>query len=353
MAPTWNKDYIYALGKSWALVRNELPSTPKRPSASEVTTTSLTLHWDPVPDPDIAGYKLTMVRKQSTNSTEDPPHKRHPHGRERVQLPFHLRRHWLRRLREVFADGDGHGRQFQRGESEVGGISGGERTDKPANVVATPGDGTITIRWTAPVVSANAIQGYYVERQEVAGGDFSKITGVFPVPKFLPDAAVVNGNTYSYRIYARDTSGRNSPPSDPPVSAVPRDTIPPAKLVDVFAEPGRGAGRVDLSWSRGADPETSRPTASIGQRLVKRYWPSRFQSSGTKVSYATTDTATPGIQPSSTSGNASAASDALSVHLRSTTVNSPQLSSAPLAFTVNFMGTTDPNSFTMEDDDMR
>jgi len=357
--PTWNKDYIYAFGKSWALVKNQLPSAPKRPSAGDVTTTSLTLHWDPVSDPDVAGYQLTMVRKQSTNSTEELP--------QTFGLSAENGYTFNSSYAAIGAGGyvkyslmamDTAG-NFSAPGPELLVYPASAAPGKPTNVVTTPGDGTITVRWTPPTVSDNALRGYSVERQD--GGPLEPWNKIdyylIVVPKFV-DPTVVNGQTYHYRVTARDTSGRLSPPSDPSVATVPRDNVPPGKLADVFAEPGRGPGRVDISWHRGADPDVVTYRIYRTNDTGDTPPPSSFAAVSGQVSYTKTDTTNEAGTFSYTvvavdaSGNASAASDPVSARPRSATVNTPVLSSAPLAFTVNFMGTTDTNDFTMEDDDL-
>ena len=75
--PVWNKDYIYAFGKSFALIKNKMPGAPKRPWAtpdggSSDLSTGLLLHWLPVADPDVMAYVVEKPERTTLTGLPEP-----------------------------------------------------------------------------------------------------------------------------------------------------------------------------------------------------------------------------------------------------------------------------------------
>ena len=343
--PAWNKDYVYALGKSLALVRNLTPATPKRPWASDVDTSGLVLNWDPPADPDILGYDVERIFKSCGSCSEEPPS------------------HFSVPVNEIFfgdsftASTGGYVKYRFTAMDTAGNLSDpspqlvvylGTVANPPAplNVTASPGDRTVMIRWSPVPAPNNDLWGYYVERKWTANGSFLRVDQNFlNAPEYL-DTQLNNGQTYWYRVRAVDTANRVSTPDPNGIPATPLDNIPPGKLTDVFAEPDRVAGRVNISWNRGLDLDIasyrvyrSSASGTLGSQIA-----SISVVSG-QASYGATDTAaTQGttyfysVLAVDGSGNLSAASDQVSVRPRHTGVATPMFVSA--LFNIYDNGTT-------------
>lgn len=75
--------------------------------------------------------------------------------------------------------------------------------DAPANLVATPGDGTVGLVWDANVEVDLA--GYRVWRSETSGSGFVDISDLITVgTETYDDDTAVNGTTYFYHVTAED-----------------------------------------------------------------------------------------------------------------------------------------------------
>src|SRR5450631_3786172 len=90
----------------------------------------------------------------------------------------------------------------------------------PAAVVATAGDGQISLAWTA---SAGA-SGYQVKRASAGGGPFSIIAA--PTSAFYADTGLANGSTYYYVVSALGSAGESADSIQ--ASATPAGTAPVA-----------------------------------------------------------------------------------------------------------------------------
>ncbi|HEY5136617.1 MAG TPA: hypothetical protein VIJ41_12550 [Candidatus Nanopelagicales bacterium] len=103
----------------------------------------------------------------------------------------------------------------------------------PTNVVATPGDGRVTLTWTAPAGATS----YTVLRNNVA---IATQPGTS-----LADTAVTNNSTYTYVVVA---FRQNSPASAPSASVSATPVAPPLSSPSgLGATPGDA--RVTLNWS--------------------------------------------------------------------------------------------------------
>jgi fibronectin type 3 domain-containing protein len=105
--------------------------------------------------------------------------------------------------------------------------------DAPTNVVATPGDATVTLTWTAsPGATSYTVVRDGVPVTTQPGTTFS-------------DASVANGSTYTYYVLARRL---NSPASAPSATASATPAAPPlASPSGLAAAPGDTT--VSLSWN--------------------------------------------------------------------------------------------------------
>jgi cellulose 1,4-beta-cellobiosidase len=133
----------------------------------------------------------------------------------------------------------------------------------PANLVATPGDGRVTLTWPA---SAGATS-YNVMRSLVSAGPFVAIANV-PATTYA-DTNVANGTTYFYYVTALNDAGTSDPSKK--VSATPAAV--PQTPTGLTASPGAGPGLVNLSWNPSAGAtgyRVKRATVSGGPYASKK-----------------------------------------------------------------------------------
>ena len=112
----------------------------------------------------------------------------------------------------------------------------------PTGLTAVPGDGQISLSWTAN--AEPDLANYRLLRN---GVEIATISGTSHV-----DVGLTNGTSYTYRLVAVDTHGNRSVASDP-VSAAPADLTAPAAPSGLTAV--RGDGRVSLSWTANAESD--------------------------------------------------------------------------------------------------
>jgi pectin methylesterase-like acyl-CoA thioesterase len=121
----------------------------------------------------------------------------------------------------------------------------------PADLVATAGDASASLAWTA---SASAdIAGHRVYRSTTTPVAITaaNLVGTVGVEPSFADAGLVNRTTYHYAVVAVDAVGNASAPAT--ADARPVDTAPPAAPAGVTAT---GAdGKVLLSWTANADAD--------------------------------------------------------------------------------------------------
>ncbi len=365
--PVWNKDYIYALGKSFALVKNQVPSAPKKPSASDVGNMSLTLNWAPVDEPDILGYNLERRWKKATGHAEIVTN----YSLEASDVS------WVDNY--AMASIDTYLKYTLSAMDTAGNLSGPAPElvvypwsghalpNATANVTLTPGDKSMTIRWDPATSTNNDVLGYYVDRGTSLDGPWTQLNSSLLTATVFLDTGLTNGQTYWYRVRTVDTANRESLPSAVKWDT-PRDNIPPGKITDVFAEPDRPAQTIIVSWKRGVDLDVasyqvyrSTVAGSPGDRLLPDV------SASSQESYSFTDGITPqgftyyySVIAVDGSGNPSTASDQVAVRPRHGGVLVPVLQSAE--FDVDNKGTTsthgrlganrDYGDVTAEDDDV-
>lgn len=133
----------------------------------------------------------------------------------------------------------------------------------PEHLQATPGEGEVVLRWTAPdrLIDGGPIQGalsYEIERG--AGGEDATrtITALSGPETTFTDRGLVNDQTYSYAVRAlrSDGGGRARGPLSASVSATPLDRTAPAPPRDVVAIVT--GGDVRLSWTASPDADVAR-----------------------------------------------------------------------------------------------
>jgi len=88
----------------------------------------------------------------------------------------------------------------------------------PTNIVATAGDGQISLTWSA----SSSATSYHVKRATVSGGPYTQIAA--PIPTSYNDTALVNGTAYYYVVSAINSAGESTASVE--VSAIPSPPPP-------------------------------------------------------------------------------------------------------------------------------
>lgn len=146
----------------------------------------------------------------------------------------------------------------------------------PANLVATPGDSTVSLSWNAG--SEPDLAGYNLYRSESASGPFVKQNSGLILVASRTDSSVVNGTTYFYHVTAVDSTGNesafSSQQSATPVAAVSATAwINEFHYDNIGTDEGEfieiaGTAGLDLTgWTlvlyNGADGNTYNPTVNL------------------------------------------------------------------------------------------
>jgi len=134
------------------------------------------------------------------------------------------------------------------GEGPRGQVASGmalDRPGQPQGLVATAGDGNVTLNWTAPTSDgASPITGYIVMRGPSAIS-LVELAQLGVVTTFV-DTAVTNGQTYYYAVIASNGVGRGEPCA--PVSAKPlKQLLAPGKVANLIFSVKDG--KVTLQWT--------------------------------------------------------------------------------------------------------
>ena len=136
----------------------------------------------------------------------------------------------------------------------------------PTNLVAKPGNGSVSLSWSAP--AGSTVTGYDLYRATSSGGE-SQATPIAVGGTSYVDSGLSNGITYYYEVAALDGTVVGASSSE--VSATPTLLTTPGAPSELVAK--RGNGKVSLSWvapiSNGGSPVTGydlyRATSSGGE----------------------------------------------------------------------------------------
>lgn len=113
----------------------------------------------------------------------------------------------------------------------------------PTGLVATAGDGVVSLNWNDN--GEPDLAGYNVYRSTNLGGPYTKINGSLALTSDYSDTAVTNGTTYYYVVTAEDSAVNESGNSSE-VSATPTSQPPEAPTGLMAAA---GYARVSLNWN--------------------------------------------------------------------------------------------------------
>jgi fibronectin type 3 domain-containing protein len=140
----------------------------------------------------------------------------------------------------------------------------------PTGVTATPGNGQVTISWTA-IADVTVYNIYWSTAPGVTPANGTKITGA--VSPYV-HTGLINGTTYYYVVTAVGGAGESAPSSE--VSAIPSPAPAPPAPAEVIATPGNT--QVTIVW-----------TAVTDATSYNIYWstaPGVTPANGTKIAGA-------------------------------------------------------------------
>jgi RHS repeat-associated protein len=253
-AAVWDKDYVYVFGKAFGLVKNEVPRSPGKPRAEQVTSTGLTLEWNAVPEPDILGYRVHAVYQRSQEYRATRVDRDISGGATSMADTFPFTAGPESTISYTVTAMDTAANLSDPSSDLLVRPGSTDGPPTPTGLTAEAGDRRVYLRWNA-IYPRNEItgqedddiRGYFVEKKSSPTGSWTRVTSAALGQAEYLDIQVSNGHTYWYRVLAVDTSGRSSHPSGT-VSATPYDTNPPARPTGVEAEADREAGKIRLSW---------------------------------------------------------------------------------------------------------
>ncbi|MFG1767362.1 fibronectin type III domain-containing protein [Micromonospora parva] len=151
---------------------------------------------------------------------------------------------------------NGHTYQFRVAASNAGGQSAPTNTvsakpmppspQPPSGLIATPGDGKVSLRWTS---SSTANVWYWIEmRDATAGQAWTRLKD--PVDgTSIPINYLNNGHGYEFRVRANNLSGDSAPSNVATAKPMPPMPQAPSGLTATA-----GDGKVSLRWSASATP---------------------------------------------------------------------------------------------------
>ena len=142
---------------------------------------------------------------------------------------------------------------------------------------AVPGDGQVTLSWTAPVSGGAAITDYAIERQ-IGGGAFAAVTDGVGVGTGFVDTGLINGVAHGYRVSAVNAAGAGTAsvaaaatpvaPAGGPVAVIAfaEASDPGSASSYTFANVATGAGSVFIGVTRrgGSTADVSVTALTVG-----------------------------------------------------------------------------------------
>ena len=119
--------------------------------------------------------------------------------------------------------------------------------DAPTNLEATPGDGSVTLRWTAPYDGGREVTGHQYRRKPAGGfGAWQDIPlsapGETNPGSFTVSSGLTNGTTYTFEVRARNPEGDSGPSNEASATPDATDTASPGLVRAVSAGFGRMVG---------------------------------------------------------------------------------------------------------------
>jgi len=166
----------------------------------------------------------------------------------------------------------------------------------PSNFQAIAGGELVNLSWSSN--TETDMWRYEIQRSSFSPSvGFSSITYILHPGTTHQDTGLVSDNTYYYKIQAIDTADNPSGFTST-VSAIPYDTIPPAKVFDLTASTGTNEGETKLTWPAPGD-DGMYGTLKGEYRIQYSTWTDIFWSTGSTQGTVIT-ISTSGVTPGTT-----------------------------------------------------
>ncbi len=158
-------------------------------------------------------------------------------------------------------------------------------------LTATPGNGTVSLSWTAPGPGSKPITGYNIYRSTTPGGEGPVPIATVGNVTSYPDLNLANGQPYYYQVSAMNAEPLTGPLSNE-ATATPVAAQPPGAPTLTATQPFFFFSGVQLSWT----------TPPAGSSPITGYKLYRSTVSGQEVLYATIGVTTSGRDTGTTRG---------------------------------------------------
>jgi hypothetical protein len=161
----------------------------------------------------------------------------------------------------------------------------------PQSPSASAGNTTVDVSWSAPSSDGGStITNYEIYRGTSPGGGV-KVAEVGNSPLSYHDTGLTNGQTYYYKVSAKNAVGEGALSSETSATPQPPPPVPPSAPTLTSATPGNA--QVTLSWT---------PPSSNGGSPVTNYTIYRSTTSGTETFLVTVGNVTSYIDAGLTNG---------------------------------------------------
>lgn len=269
----WNKDYVYAFGKAFTLIQNDIPTAPEAPWATNVTTTGLVLNWKPVNDPDLLGYGIERhwypdpIAHPGLDMYEEAANLTVPAGTTSYTTAY---------PQTPGANTYAEYRVYALDTAANPSASSPVLKVRP-NATAPPAITGLkyhplnqAVRFVWNPVPQNDIWGYRIQRKGPYGDEWTLLTPS-PIPGVeYVDSGLINGEGYVYLFNAVDTAGRIGAGFKTQNAIVPRDTIPPSPPTALTAQPSwDNPWHIVLNWIPPGDSDLAKLTDNFEVRAFK------------------------------------------------------------------------------------
>ena len=134
----------------------------------------------------------------------------------------------------------------------------------PTGVQATPGDGQVSIDWSAPGDGGAAVQGYQI--QQLTNGQVTRTRNVSARTRSTVFTGLTNGAEYQFRVRAENAAGPGA--WSTVAAAIPR-TVPAAPTISSVVP---GDGVLVLSWNAPNDGGSPITTYLIQSSSTPGWW---------------------------------------------------------------------------------
>lgn len=178
----------------------------------------------------------------------------------------------------------------------------------PTGLVATAGNGRVTLTWTA----SSTAKAYHVFRSTVSGSGYSPLASGLTATSFI-DTTVTGNTTYYYVVTAANSGGESAPSAE--VSATP---APPLTAPAGLTATAASKSRIDLAWTDTSGTETGfrierkLGTGKWSQIAVTAANVTRFSSTGLRAN----STYSFRVRATNASGNSPYSNEARATTLR-------------------------------------